>query len=109
MPQTLINKEDYIHKADLEKFKLELIQKINRRFLDEDEKEKTKNKYIIERNDEKSCSISEQDNIEDSILFKRGDPLESIAGDLKYQRQNGRSRVNSGRLSLSDESRSVTT
>jgi len=40
MPQTLINKEDYIHKKDLDKFKIELIQKINRRFLDEDEKEK---------------------------------------------------------------------
>jgi hypothetical protein len=25
MPQTLINKDDYIHKKDLEKFKLELI------------------------------------------------------------------------------------
>jgi len=34
-----INKDDYIHKADLDKFKLELIQKINNRFLDEEKKE----------------------------------------------------------------------
>jgi hypothetical protein len=34
-----INKEDYIHKADLDQFKLELIQKINNRFLDEEKKE----------------------------------------------------------------------
>ena len=78
MPQTLVDREDYIHKQDLEKFKLELISKINRRFLDEDEKHKD----IIERNYEKSCSISEHQNIEDSILFKKGDPLEAIAGDL---------------------------
>jgi hypothetical protein len=33
-----INKEDYIAKADLDKFKLELIQKINSRFLAEEKK-----------------------------------------------------------------------
>lgn len=36
---------------------------------------------MIERNYEKSCSISEHQSIEDSILFKKGDPLDAIAGD----------------------------
>ena len=32
---------DIIHKNDLDQFKLELLSKINSRFLDEDDKEKT--------------------------------------------------------------------
>lgn len=109
MPQTLVDREDYIHKKDLEKFKIELIQKINRRFLDEDEKHHAKNKDVIERNHEKSYSISEYQNIEDSILFKKGDPLEAIAGDHNNMKQKRRSRVNSGKLSISDESISENT
>jgi hypothetical protein len=35
MPQN----DEYIHKKDLDMFKLELIKKINRRFLEEDKKE----------------------------------------------------------------------
>jgi len=32
--------DDYIHKSELEQFKLDLISKINRRFEEEDDKEK---------------------------------------------------------------------
>jgi hypothetical protein len=42
------------------------------------------------------------------VLFKKGDSLEQIAGDHANKKQNRRGRVNSGRISLSDESRTET-
>ena len=93
-----INKDDYIHKADLDKFKLELIQKINQRFLTEEKKDE-----VIEREEKQfDCKISNND---DDMIF--ADPMETIAADLNKKRRGAkrsRSRVNSGQLTHNEES-----
>ena len=79
-----INKDDYIHKADLDKFKLELIQKINSRFLEQEKKE-----LILEEKFE-DCTITEDGD----MVFS--DPMEAMAADYKPKRKQGRTRINSG-------------
>ena len=84
-----INKEDYIHKADLDKFKLELIQKINNRFLDEEKKE------VIRQEKFEDCTITEHGD--DEMIFS--DPMETIAGrrlQAKEEAKKSLARINSG-------------
>lgn len=95
-PVMPINKEDYIHKADLDKFKLELIQKINNRFLDEEKKE------VIRQEKFEDCTITEHGD--DEMIFS--DPMETIAGDYKPKKKQRRARINSGQLASSNNEES---
>ena len=88
-----INKEDYIHKADLDKFKLELIQKINSRFLDVDKKE------LIRQEKFDECIITDLGE-NDEMIFS--DPMEALAGNYNPKSKKGRSRINSGQLNSHD-------
>jgi hypothetical protein len=77
----------------LDKFKLELIQKINARFLNEDKKE------IIKQEKFDDCTITELGD--GDMIFS--DPMEAIAGDYKPKRKTKRARVNSGQLTSHNE------
>jgi hypothetical protein len=92
-PVVPINKDDYIHKADLDRFKLELIQKINARFLDEQKKE------VIKQEKFEDCTITEMGDGE--MIFS--DPMETIGGDYKPKKKQRRARINSGQLNSHNE------
>ena len=92
---------DVIHKNDLDQFKLELLSKINSRFLDEDDKEKTDGGKKVS---EDMITPEKFEDDSTSMVFDSSnkDPLEQmIAGDYnenKRQRKLKRKRLNSGSL-----------
>lgn len=96
-------RDDVVHKEDLDQFKLDLLQKINSRFL-EDDKEKSLDSSKVK--DE----IITPEKFEDdttSMVFDESikDPMEHMAGDYqenKRQRKLKRKRLNSGSLNTDD-------
>jgi len=97
-------RDDVIHKTDLDEFKLELLQKINSRFLEEDDKEKSLESSKV-RDEIITPEKFEDDST--SMVFDTSikDPMEHMAADFqdnKRQRKLKRKRLNSGSLNTDD-------
>ena len=95
---------DYIHKSDLEKFKLDLLEKINRRFEEEDDKEKrekARDQHVIRAT---KVHIEDMEMSHDHI---NKDPFERIAAADFNEKQEARSkrreRLNSGQMKASED------
>jgi hypothetical protein len=98
-------RDDVIHKEDLDQFKLELLQKINSRFLEEDDKEKSLASSNVQ--DEIITPEKFEDDTISMVSHAASikDPMELMAGDYlenKRQRKLKRKRLNSGSLNTDD-------